>query len=90
MTLPPIDPEVLSTHPKFDALYRDLCTNKLNPDGSTAVDEKAQKERDVFYQVWAQSFRSKPLRTESRLAAPTTWSSSHSSESMLIPCPTRD
>ncbi|KAM0719687.1 hypothetical protein Q7P37_003818 [Cladosporium fusiforme] len=46
--LPPVDPSILSANPKFEALYRDLCTNKLNPDGSSAFDQKAQKERDVF------------------------------------------
>ncbi|KAM3415813.1 hypothetical protein BST61_g9322 [Cercospora zeina] len=34
--------------PKFDALYRDLCSNKLNADGTTKVDLKVQKERDTF------------------------------------------
>ncbi|KAF2212361.1 hypothetical protein CERZMDRAFT_97637 [Cercospora zeae-maydis SCOH1-5] len=34
--------------PKFDALYRDLCSNKLNANGTTKVDLKLQKERDTF------------------------------------------
>lgn len=46
--LPPIQPEIASANPKFDALYRDLCLNKLNGDGTTKVDANAQKERDVF------------------------------------------
>lgn len=46
--LPPVDPEILSANPQFDALYRDLCTNKLKEDGTTKVDAKAQKERDAF------------------------------------------
>jgi hypothetical protein len=49
--VPVVDPATLSTHPKFDALYRDICNNKLNVDGSTAVDEKAKKERAAFAQV---------------------------------------
>lgn len=46
--LPPVDPEILSANPQFDALYRDLCTNKLEPDGTTKVDAKTQQERDAF------------------------------------------
>lgn len=46
--LPPVDPEVLSANPQFDALYRDLCSNKLEEDGTTKIDAKAQKERDAF------------------------------------------
>ncbi|CAK1354130.1 hypothetical protein CB0940_01966 [Cercospora beticola] len=34
--------------PKFDALYRDLCSNKLNSNGTSKVDLKVQKERDTF------------------------------------------
>lgn len=49
--LPPVDPSVLSANPKFEALYRDLCANKLNPDGSSTFDQKTQKERDVFATV---------------------------------------
>jgi hypothetical protein len=49
--LPPVDPTILSTNPRFETLYRDLCTNKLNPDGSSALDEKVQKERDIFATV---------------------------------------
>ncbi|KAK4507101.1 hypothetical protein PRZ48_000835 [Zasmidium cellare] len=46
--LPPVDPEILSANPQFDALYRDLCSNKLEEDGTTKIDAKAQKERDAF------------------------------------------
>lgn len=49
--LPPVDISVTSGNPKFDSLYQDLCTNKLNPDGSSALDPKAQKERDIFATV---------------------------------------
>ena len=49
--LPPVDPAVLSANPKFDVLYRDLCINKLNSDGSSIFEPAAQKERDVFATV---------------------------------------
>jgi hypothetical protein len=49
--LPPIEPETAQANPKFDALYRDLCTNKLNSDGSTKLDMGAQKEREAFLEV---------------------------------------
>jgi hypothetical protein len=48
---PPVEPDIAASNPKFDALYRDLCTNKLNPDGTTKVDAKAQKERDALAEV---------------------------------------
>lgn len=50
--LPPVDTAVLDSSPKFNALYQDLCTNKLNPDGSTRVqDAKILKEREDFAEV---------------------------------------
>jgi len=49
--LPPVDSTTLSANPRFETLYRDLCANKLNPDGSTVLDDKVQKERDVFATV---------------------------------------
>jgi hypothetical protein len=49
--LPPIDQEIRATNPKFDALYNDLCNNKLNADGSTNLDAKAQRERDILTEV---------------------------------------
>ncbi|GAB7329510.1 hypothetical protein MBLNU13_g01285t1 [Cladosporium sp. NU13] len=48
MMLPPVGSTTLSANPKFETLYRDLCTNKLNPDGSSVLDAKVQKERDIF------------------------------------------
>jgi hypothetical protein len=57
--LPPIDPTVLSTNPQFYILYRDLCTVKLNLDGSSTLDQKTQKDRDVFATVSGNSFLSK-------------------------------
>lgn len=53
--LPPIEPETASSNPKFDALYRDLSSNKLNADGTTKVDANAQKERDAFSEVCFQT-----------------------------------
>lgn len=49
--LPPVDSTTLSANPRFETLYRDLCTNKLNPDGSSVLDAKVQKERDIFATV---------------------------------------
>ena len=49
--LPPIDQEIRTANPKFDALYNDLCNNKLNPDGSTKLETKALRERDSLSDV---------------------------------------
>ena len=49
--LPPIDSNTLSANPKFETLYRDLCANKLNPDGSSVLDDKVQKEHKIFATV---------------------------------------
>lgn len=50
--LPPADPAVLSANPKFNALYQDLCANKLNPDGTSTIhDAKVLKERESFAEV---------------------------------------
>ena len=49
--LPPIEPAVATANPKFDALYQDLCTNRLNTDGSSRLDAKAQKEHDALQHV---------------------------------------
>ncbi|KAF2185252.1 hypothetical protein K469DRAFT_165170 [Zopfia rhizophila CBS 207.26] len=43
--LPPIHPSTLERNPGFDVLYKDLCTRKLNPDGSTR-DTKKQRIHD--------------------------------------------
>lgn len=51
MMLPPVGSTTLSANPKFETLYRDLCTNKLNTDGSSVLDAKVQKERDIFATV---------------------------------------
>ncbi|KAF2723979.1 hypothetical protein K431DRAFT_282244 [Polychaeton citri CBS 116435] len=45
--LPPVTPAVLKANPRFEALYRDLCNNKLNKDGTTKLNEKAQKDCDI-------------------------------------------
>ncbi|KAK5724177.1 hypothetical protein LTR17_013559 [Elasticomyces elasticus] len=46
--LPPVDLEVLAVNPKFDTLYRDLCTTKLNEDATTQLDVKVNKEHDAL------------------------------------------
>ncbi|KAH6841383.1 hypothetical protein AA0119_g9366 [Alternaria tenuissima] len=43
--LPPIDPTVLQRNPNFEILYKDLCTRKLNHNGSTR-DTKKQRVHD--------------------------------------------
>ncbi len=47
----PIEPAIAQANPKFEVLYRDLCNNKLNSDGTSVVDGKAQKERETLSQV---------------------------------------
>lgn len=49
--LPPVDADVTSSNPKFDALYRDLCANKLHSDGSSKLDAKAAKDRQGHDEV---------------------------------------
>lgn len=56
--LPPVDPVVLSANPKFDALFNDLCKNKLNPDGSSRLDTKAQREHNTLSEVRNSVFNS--------------------------------
>jgi hypothetical protein len=48
--LPPIDPAVLQRNPNFEILYKDLCTRKLNPNGSTR-DTKKQRVHDEIRRV---------------------------------------
>ncbi|KAJ4991049.1 hypothetical protein SVAN01_03399 [Stagonosporopsis vannaccii] len=43
--LPPVDPDTLQRNPNFEVLYKDLCTRRLNPDGSTR-DTKKQRMHD--------------------------------------------
>ncbi|KAI4694883.1 uncharacterized protein J4E84_001506 [Alternaria hordeiaustralica] len=43
--LPPIDPVVLQRNPNFEILYKDLCTRKLNSNGSSR-DTKKQRVHD--------------------------------------------
>lgn len=45
MMLPPIDPSTLEQNPGFKALYKDLSTRRLNPDGSSK-DLKKQRAQD--------------------------------------------
>lgn len=51
--LPPVESAILAAYPKFQGLYRDLCTNKLNEDGSSKLDAKALKDRQGFENVRA-------------------------------------
>lgn len=51
--LPAVGNDVLSANPNFEALYRDLCVNKLNANATTKVDPKVQKERNAFDEVSA-------------------------------------
>lgn len=48
-----VDSEILSANPKFQALHRDVLINKLDSDGTTRLDVKAQKELDTSRQVCA-------------------------------------
>ena len=48
--LPPIDPVVLQRNPNFEILYKDLCTRKLNPNGSSR-DTKKQRVHDEIRKV---------------------------------------
>lgn len=48
--LPPMDPAVLERNPNFEILYKDLCTRKMNPDGSTR-DTKKQRVHDEIRRV---------------------------------------
>jgi hypothetical protein len=48
--LPPVDPAVLKQNPNFEVLYKDLCTRKLNPNGSTR-DTKKQRVHDEMRRV---------------------------------------
>lgn len=40
--LPLVDSSVLEANVQFEALYHDLCTTKLNPDGTSKQDARAQ------------------------------------------------
>ncbi|KAF2005099.1 hypothetical protein P154DRAFT_551557 [Amniculicola lignicola CBS 123094] len=43
--LPPVDPAIFQQNPNFEILYKDLCTRKINTDGSTR-DTKKQRIHD--------------------------------------------
>lgn len=54
--LPRPDLAVLAASPRFEALYQDLCSNRLNPDGTTKLDLEAQRESEGLAEVcgsWA-------------------------------------
>ena len=46
--LPPADAALLASQPKFEALYRDLCCNKLNRNGTSKPDARTLKEREAL------------------------------------------
>lgn len=48
---PPVDAATLAANPKFEALYHDICENKLNRDGTSKFDAKTQREREAFSEV---------------------------------------
>jgi hypothetical protein len=48
--LPPVDDAVLRDNPEFAAMYKQLTTVYLNPDGSTK-DDAAAKERQRVQEV---------------------------------------
>lgn len=50
--LRPVDPDTLSANARFGTLYQDLCNNKLNPDGTSKLDAKAQRDRDGLSEVF--------------------------------------
>lgn len=49
--LPAIEPVVLASNPQFEALYTDLCTKKLDDDGTSRLESKAVAERESFREV---------------------------------------
>lgn len=49
--LPPIDDTVLRANPDFCKIYKTLTTVKLNPDGTSTLDARQQKERDAVRTV---------------------------------------
>ncbi|KAF2658443.1 hypothetical protein K491DRAFT_269548 [Lophiostoma macrostomum CBS 122681] len=77
--LPPVDPSVLQRNQSFEILYKDLCTRKLNPDGSTR-DTKKQRIHDETRRNLTASLTTL-YQTEILLATLSTLpSKSHSSE----------
>ena len=46
-----LDPTVERSHPKFEALFRDLCVNKLNADGSSRPSDDIRLDRDLQRKV---------------------------------------
>ncbi|EUC50406.1 hypothetical protein COCMIDRAFT_81854 [Bipolaris oryzae ATCC 44560] len=45
--LPPVDPALLQRNPNFEILYKDLCTRKLNPNGSTRETKKQRVHDEI-------------------------------------------
>ncbi|KAK3215388.1 hypothetical protein GRF29_19g3110879 [Pseudopithomyces chartarum] len=45
--LPPVEPTVFERNPNFEVLYKDLCTRKLNADGSTRDTKKQRIHAEI-------------------------------------------
>ena len=45
--LPPVPPDTLQRNPGFEVLLRDLCSRKLNPDGSTRDTKKQRMHEEI-------------------------------------------
>ena len=45
--LPPIDPATLEQNPGFNILYKDLCTRRLNTDGSSKDVKKGRVHEEI-------------------------------------------
>ncbi|KAK0328067.1 hypothetical protein LTR82_001586 [Friedmanniomyces endolithicus] len=71
--LPPVESSVLVTNPKFEVLYRDLCANKLDKNGTSKLDVKSQKERDALrlelYRMCLEDAKREVIRASLRDAA---------------------
>ncbi|KAK5112039.1 hypothetical protein LTR62_004573 [Meristemomyces frigidus] len=49
--LPAVQSDVLAANPKFATLYKDLVTNRLQDNGASKLDAKAQQERDQLQKL---------------------------------------
>ncbi|KAK0257660.1 hypothetical protein LTR35_018217 [Friedmanniomyces endolithicus] len=63
--LPPVDSAILTANPKFDALYRDICTNSLEQDDTSTLEAKARREHDHLeeevYKTHIEAYRRETL-----------------------------
>jgi len=49
--IPAVSSDILAANPNFSALYRDLCSNKLQQDGASKPDNKLIQEHDQLNKV---------------------------------------